>query len=72
MAASDLLEFDASDVDARVHAGVAVLAMMTDQGRVAVSMTPDVLERLALRIQLELAKQMHSRPLEREELRHTG
>ncbi len=56
MPASNLVEFDASDVDARVNAGVAVLAMVTDRGRVAVSMTPEVLERLALRIQLELAR----------------
>lgn len=56
MPTSNLLEFDASDIDARVNAGVAVLAMVTDRGRVAVSMTPEVLERLGLRIQLELAR----------------
>jgi hypothetical protein len=56
MPAQVLLEYDATDVDARINAGVAVLVMTTDQGRVAVSMAPDVLELLALRIQLEFAR----------------
>lgn len=56
MAASVLIEYDAGDVDVRVHGRVAVLVMSTDRGRVAVSLTPDTLERLALRIQLEQAR----------------
>jgi hypothetical protein len=56
MAESTLFEYDADDADVHVHAGVAVLALSTDKGRVAISMRPDVLERLALRIQLESAR----------------
>ena len=49
MAASNFLEYDADDVDARLNTD-RVLVMATDQGRVVVSMTPEVLERLGLRI----------------------
>ena len=55
MPTAELHEFDASDIDARVVGGVAVLALTTSEGRVAVSMLTEVLERLALRIQMELA-----------------
>jgi hypothetical protein len=56
MATAALTEYDAEDVDVRVLGLVAVLVMSTDKGRVAVSLTPETLERLALRIQLEQAR----------------
>jgi hypothetical protein len=55
MLASDLVEYDASDADVRIVGGVAVLVMTTRKGRVVVSMTPEIVERLSLRIQLDLA-----------------
>ena len=56
MAETVLFEYEASDADAHVNAGVAVIALATEKGRVAISMTPETLERLALRIQIELAR----------------
>ena len=50
-----VLQCKASDIDTRVGSGVAVLAMTTSHGRIEVSTTPEILEKLALRIQLELA-----------------
>jgi len=51
-----LFEYHASQADAHVNAGVAVVALTTDQGRVAISMMPETLERLALQIQIELSR----------------
>ena len=48
-------ECDAKDADPRIAAGIAVLSLATDRGRVVISMTPEVLERLSVRIQFELA-----------------
>jgi len=55
-----LQEYDAKDVDVRISAGIAVLLLSTDNGRVAISLTPETLERLALRMQLELSKSLSS------------
>jgi hypothetical protein len=55
MLTHDLHEYDADDGDARVVGGIAVLSLATDKGRVVISMGPEVLERLVLRIQLEFA-----------------
>ena len=55
-----LQEYDAIDVDVRISAGIAVLLLSTENGRVAISLTPETLERLALRMQLELSKSLSS------------
>ena len=55
MPAPELHEYDASSVDVRIVGEIAVLSMMTDQGRVVASTTIDEIQRLSLRIQMELA-----------------
>lgn len=49
-----LFECDASEIDVRVAAGIAVFVIETEEGRVIVSAPQDILERLQLRIRLEL------------------
>ena len=56
MAAPDVAQYDAEGIDVRIVGGVAVLTMTTDRGRVIVSTRPEVLERLSLAIQMELAQ----------------
>ena len=46
MSPSAIFEFNATDVDARVNAGIAVLMVNADEGRVLISRTPEVLDRL--------------------------
>lgn len=60
--ASDYLDFHADDVDVRICNGIAVLSMMTEQGRVVVSLSDDVLDRLSLRIQMVAAQHRRSAP----------
>ena len=54
MAAEILFEADAGDVDVRVSGGIGVLLITTDEGRAIVSVSPETLERLVVRIRMEL------------------
>jgi hypothetical protein len=58
--ASAFQDFHAEDVDVRMCNGIAVLSMETDTGRVVVSLSDDVLDRLILRMQMVAAQS--SRP----------
>jgi hypothetical protein len=58
--ASAFQDFHAEDVDVRMCNGIAVLSMDTDTGRVVVSLSDDVLDRLILRMQMVAAQS--SRP----------
>jgi len=54
---ADFLEFHADDIDVRLSNGFAVLQMVTSEGKVLVSLSEEALEQLALRIQMEIARQ---------------
>lgn len=54
--ASAFQDFHAEDVDVRMCNGIAVLSMETDGGRVLVSVTDEVLDRLILRMQMVAAQ----------------
>lgn len=54
MAADVVFECDSTDIDVRVNAGIGVLVIATEEGRAIASASEDVLEKLALRIRLEL------------------
>ena len=54
--ASAFQDFHAEDIDVRMCNGIAVLSMETDSGRVLVSVTDEVLERLILRMQMVAAQ----------------
>ena len=49
-------DFHAEDVDVRMCNGIAVLSMETDSGRVLISVTDEVLDRLILRMQMVAAQ----------------
>lgn len=53
---SSYLDFHADDVDVRMCNGIAVLSMTTEQGRVVVSLSDEVLQRLILRMQMVSAQ----------------
>jgi hypothetical protein len=54
--ASAFQDFHAEDIDVRMSNGIAVLSLDTEEGRVLVSLSEDVLDRLILRMQMVAAQ----------------
>lgn len=54
--ASAFQDFHAEDIDVRMCNGIAVLSMQTEGGRVLVSLSDEVLDRLILRMQMVAAQ----------------